>query len=91
MSRIKETIDTLSRTFPELEIQVEGTTEEVMCQVTDLVKNLQVWVVELEAQLIPSMPQEVRDQREVDAKGATTNITATVGKYERLLGDSVQI
>lgn len=91
VSHIKETIDTLSRTFLELAIQAEGTTEEVVHQVTDLVKNIQVRVVEVEAQVIRSTPQEVQDQCEVNAKGAKTSITATVGQYDRLVGDIVPI
>jgi len=50
---MKETIGALSRTFPELELQAKGTTEEAFRHVTDLVNNLQVKVVELEAKMIP--------------------------------------
>lgn len=63
---IKETVSIISRSFPELELQKEGTTEEVVQQTTDLVQTLQLKVVELEAHAVPSTPPEVRDQQKIE-------------------------
>jgi len=56
--------------------------------VTGHVRNLQVKVVDLEAKMVPSTPQDVRDQRDVDAKSVFMTMSTIVEKCERLLSDT---
>lgn len=55
-----------------------------------LVKNLQVKLVVLEAKMGSSTPQEVWDQREVEAKSAVASMSTVVEQCDKLLGDTVQ-
>ena len=61
-----------------------------MRQVSNLTKKLQMKVSYLEARMVPSTPQEVRDRREADPKSAVASMLVVVEQYEKLLGESDQ-
>lgn len=81
----------LSKTFPQLVISEESSVEEAIRQVSSLMKGLQMKVSDIETRMLSSTPQEVRDQREVEAKSAVTSMFEAVEQCEKLLGESAQI
>lgn len=75
---IKEVIENLSKTFLELQVSKEILVEEAVRQVSNLAKGLQMKVSYLEARMVPSTTQEVRDQREVYAKSIVATMSEAV-------------
>jgi hypothetical protein len=67
--------------------------ESVEMQVGKLVEaiqQLQAWVMELELQVVPSTPQEVRDQREEVSKSAFGRIKVLTLECKQLSDRSVE-
>jgi hypothetical protein len=59
--------------------------------IAEAIQQLQARVAELELQVVPSTPQEVRDQREETARSAVERIKELVLECKKLNSQSVQI
>jgi hypothetical protein len=60
-------------------------------KLAEVIQQLQQRVMELELQTIPSTPQEVRDQREMNAQSTVERIKALTEECKQLSSRSAQI
>jgi len=90
MTRIKKVVGALSTTFPELIVRPEDSAEVAVERVTALVHSLQGKVDELGAQLVPTMPPEVREERRREAGQLVEASQKTAQEYDGMLAEVVQ-
>jgi hypothetical protein len=57
-----------------LEQKEEEPVEHQVAQLTETIQQLQQRITDMELRIMPSTPQDVRDQREVTARGAVERI-----------------
>jgi len=68
MTRIKKFVGALSTTFPELIVQPEDLAKVAVQRVTTLVHTLEEKVEELGAQLVPTTPPKVYEERCIETE-----------------------
>jgi hypothetical protein len=88
---IEEAVNRAFLSVTNLEKKVEEPIEHQVMKLAEFIQQLQQRVMELELQTIPQTPQEVRDQRELDAQSAIERIRKLVAEWKQLSNKSVQI
>jgi hypothetical protein len=63
---VKDAVSKACRSVPGLAQEEQEPVEAQIVKLAEIIQQLQVRITELEAQTVPSTPQEVRDQREED-------------------------
>jgi len=71
-------------------VQPEDSAEVVVRRVTDLIQTLHVKVEELWAQLVPTTPQVVYDERRIIAEQVVEAVKKRVNEYDTMLTEVVQ-
>jgi hypothetical protein len=74
-----------------LEQKAEEPIERQVMKLAEVIQQLQQRVVELELQTIPQTPQEVHNQRELNAQSAFERIKTLVAEFKQLSSRSAQI
>jgi hypothetical protein len=73
---VKEAVNKACRSVPGLAQEEQESVEVQVVKLAETIQQLQVRIMELEIQAVPSTPQEVCDQREEAAKNAVVRIRA---------------
>jgi hypothetical protein len=78
--QVREGVTRALRSVPGLAQIEEETTEIQVGKLVESIQQLQAKVAELELQAVPSIPQEVRDEREETARSAVERIRVLASK-----------
>jgi hypothetical protein len=87
---VKEVVSKALRSVSGLAQEEHEAVEVQVMKLVEAIQQLQERVTELEIQVVPSTPQEVRDQREEAAKSAVERIKALTSECKQLSNRSVQ-
>jgi hypothetical protein len=87
---IKEAVTKALHSVPGLAQEEPESIEMQVGKLVEAIQQLQAWVMELELQVVPSTPQEVRDQREEVSKSAVGRINVLTLECKQLSDRSVE-
>jgi hypothetical protein len=88
---MEEAVNRAFRSVTGLEKKREEPFELQVMKLAEVIQQLQQRVMELELQTIPSTPQEVSDQRELNSRSAVERIKTLSTKCKQLSSRSAQI
>jgi hypothetical protein len=89
--RVKEAVSRALRSVTGLEKKVtEEPVEHQVAQLAEAIQQLQQRITDLELQIVPSTPQDVRDQREATAQSIVERIRAFTLECKQLSSRSAQ-
>jgi hypothetical protein len=88
---IEEAVNRAFHSVTSLEQKAEEPLDRQVMKLAEVIQQLQQRVIDLELQIIPSTPQEERDQREITARGTVERIKELTEECKQLSTRSAQI
>jgi hypothetical protein len=88
--KVKEVVNKALRSVAGLEIEAEDRVPHQVDQLMDAIHQLQKRIADLEIHIVPSTPQDVRDQREANAWSTIEKIKALAMECKQLSDHSAQ-
>jgi hypothetical protein len=87
---VKEVVKISLFSMTGLEKKEEDPVEHQVAQISEAIQQLQQSIEDLELQTVPSIPQDVRDQREATSWSTTERTRALALEYKQLSSRSAQ-